>query len=185
MREGAWRSGRSCGKRAQLRRVGADHAACAKQRPREHCEQPSAGGSGRQVQLSGRITSLCARADMEELVAGTDTAKLYSVRADSLAQRVLQAHTHPPHTPTPTPTFPHPPARTHARTHAHVTRTHTHTASSSSARAAVSSRFLRRCRRGRGWGGGGRGGGVPGRALSNVASLCSVAAREEIHATIT
>ena len=43
-----------------------------------------------EAQLSGRVTSLCTRADGEELLAGTDTATMYSVRCDTLAAKLLQ-----------------------------------------------------------------------------------------------
>jgi hypothetical protein len=43
-----------------------------------------------ETQLHGRITSLCARSDAEELLAGTDTAKLCSLRTEDMAMRVVQ-----------------------------------------------------------------------------------------------
>ncbi|KAJ1486976.1 WD40-repeat-containing domain protein [Baffinella frigidus] len=43
-----------------------------------------------EVQLTGRVTSLCTRADSEEIGVGTDAGKLYSVRADDMAVRMLQ-----------------------------------------------------------------------------------------------
>lgn len=40
--------------------------------------------------LTGRVTSMAVRADQEELICGTDSAIMYSVRVHDLALRVLQ-----------------------------------------------------------------------------------------------
>ena len=43
-----------------------------------------------EAQLNGRITTLTLRADGEELMVGTDTAKMYSLRCEDLSFRLVQ-----------------------------------------------------------------------------------------------
>ncbi len=43
-----------------------------------------------EAQLNGRISSLALRADSEEVMAGTDTAKMYSLRCSDMSFRLVQ-----------------------------------------------------------------------------------------------
>jgi hypothetical protein len=43
-----------------------------------------------EAQLNGRISSLALRADSEEVMVGTDTAKMYALRCSDMSFRLVQ-----------------------------------------------------------------------------------------------